>query len=280
MSRSVTPNNSIVGSLTFPGYWMPFQAAKAIAATFCYKIRWALTPVFGNDFPSTCLLPSDPGYAKFLIESDVVRYCTNETNRFRLEGASYQVAAPNMSTEIKSPRLQFGLPPWGAKETKQDRPRSSEEESGYCTESDHSGKFFFSPQVSPRSTTWKSVNRSQSPASPIVFHSPGFSPPNRCLPPLHQVLPTSVPGGYYDEPLRTKRMHSKAAYGDKNTVDEISRPPTGLATPNTYSDASMDNYRNGIHTLKELDAAEIMMQLSAADNSLPPTKRTRRGSRY
>jgi hypothetical protein len=259
---------------------MPFQAAKAIAATFCYNIRWALTPVFGNEFPAICLPPSNPGYAKFVIDHDIVRECTDETSRFRVEGASYQIAAPTMSTEVHTPRLQFGFPPWGPRDAKQAHPRTSEEESGYCTESDHSENFLFSPQVSPRSITWTSINRSPSPTSPVVIHSLNCIPPNKSLPPLHQISPTSVPGGYYDEPLRAKRTLSKVAYGENDTVVEISRPPTGVTTPNTASDPSMDDCRDCIHSLKDLDAAEIMMRLSAADNTLPPTKRTRRGSKY
>jgi hypothetical protein len=90
---------------------MPYQAAKAIASTFCYNIRWALTPVFGNDFPSTCLPPNNPNYAKFLIDRDIVQECTDETDRFRVEGASYRVAGAKLSTESHTPRLQFGCPP-------------------------------------------------------------------------------------------------------------------------------------------------------------------------
>ncbi|KAF2690154.1 hypothetical protein K458DRAFT_399530 [Lentithecium fluviatile CBS 122367] len=266
------------GALVCQGYWVPYQAAKSIAATFCYNIRWALTPVFGNDFPSMCLPPSDLNYAKFLISRDIVQECTDETNRFRLEGASYRLLPPKPSTEIHTPRLHFSCPPWGPKDIRSARPRTSEEESGYCTESDRSDKFLFSPQVSPRSTTWTSVNRSESPASPVVFHSPNFSSPNRCLPPLQRVLPTSAPGGYYHEPLRTKRTHSKVAFGDGPT-DEIGRPPTAAAPSDYGSDADRD-CGDGIHTKKELDAAEIILQLSAADQALPLTKRTRRGSKY
>ncbi|KAF2092183.1 DNA-binding domain of Mlu1-box binding protein MBP1 [Saccharata proteae CBS 121410] len=38
------------GALSAQGYWMPFEAAKAVAATFCHPIRHALTPIFGPDF--------------------------------------------------------------------------------------------------------------------------------------------------------------------------------------------------------------------------------------
>jgi hypothetical protein len=34
------------------GYWMPYEAARAMAATFCWRIRYALTPLFGTEFPA------------------------------------------------------------------------------------------------------------------------------------------------------------------------------------------------------------------------------------
>jgi hypothetical protein len=269
------PKGSATFQLTLTGYWMPYQAAKAIAATFCYNIRWALTPVFGNDFPSVCLRPNDPRYAKFLIDRDIVQHCTQETDRFRDEGNSYRVPGAKMPTEPCTPRLQFSSPPWGPKETKPVHSRASEEESGYCTDSDHSDKVLFSPQVSPRSTTWTMVNRSQSPTSPVVVNSPTFSSPKSFLPPLSQVLPTSVPEGYYNVPLRTKRTHSKVA----PSWDRIESPsPNGDSFPPPDQASARHFHEEIYHSKKEIDAAEIMMQLSTADRAMPPLKRTRRES--
>lgn len=257
---------------------MPYQAAKAIAATFCYNIRWALTPVFGNDFPSMCVLPSHSAYAKFVIDHDIVHYCTEETNRFRVEGDSYRLPGAKIPNELIAPKLHFNSPPWGPKEAKAVRSRASEEESGYCTESDHSDKFFFSPQVSPRSTTWTSLNRSQSPDSSVVFPSPIFRPSKSCIPPPCQVLPTSIPDGYYDAPLRTKRAHSRVAHGYDNVQD--GRSSTVDDSQMMDRTARMHGQGVSCHSMKEIDAAEIMMQISTADRALPPPKRTRRGSYY
>jgi hypothetical protein len=253
---------------------MPYQAAKAVAATFCYNIRWALTPVFGNDFPGLCLRPKDPNFAKFLIDPDIVRSCTEETNRFRVEGASYKV----LSSLYRTPRNQFETPPWSPRTLHPERPRTSEE-SSYGTESDYSDKYLFSPQVSPKSTTWTSINGSQSPVSPPALYSSSYSPPHRYLPPLQRVLPTSVPGGYYGEPARTKRTHSKVAYGGGGIArNYYSRPQTATSSPETDSDPGLDDCGDGVHTQNELDAAQVIMQLSAVDQGLPPNKRTRRGS--
>ncbi|KAF2642638.1 hypothetical protein P280DRAFT_540517 [Massarina eburnea CBS 473.64] len=296
------------GALVCQGYWMPYHAAKAISATFCHAIRYALTPVFGPDFPSLCLTPKDPNFGKFVIDPDIVRMCVRETDRFRVEGASYQVPTSLLSTDATIGRgqgLQFSTPPWSPGEERKrelggERSRTSEE-SRYSTESDYSSdKYLYSPQVSPRSTTWTSVNRSQSPTSPLVFHSPTFKTPNftppsqpshthhhhhhRHLPPYHRILPTSVPGGYYEEPLRTKRTHSKVEmsfgenlvrHGDGIDRKMHSQPQTGMSMTD---EEVCGKGGDGVHSRKELDAAEIILQLSTADMSLPPTKRLRRGN--
>lgn len=184
---------------------MPYQAAKAVAATFCYDIRWALTPVFGNDFPSTCLHPKDPSFAKFLIDPAIVHYCTIETNRFRAEGASYRLTPSGLLSPVDTPKTQYESPPWKPKPLKQrrGRPADIETESGYGTDPDHSDKCAFSPQVSPRST-WTPINRSLSPlCSPRTIPSSAMNSPVRTDAPHTQCARelTSVPGGYYhDQP--------------------------------------------------------------------------------
>ncbi|KAK8176038.1 transcription regulator HTH, apses-type DNA-binding domain-containing protein, partial [Phyllosticta citrichinensis] len=71
------------GALAAQGYWMPFEAAKAVAATFCYPIRHALTPIFGRDFVDMCMLPSEASYASFKIRDDIVRSSTQQTEQWR-----------------------------------------------------------------------------------------------------------------------------------------------------------------------------------------------------
>ncbi|KAK7509612.1 transcription regulator HTH, apses-type DNA-binding domain-containing protein, partial [Phyllosticta citricarpa] len=71
------------GALAAQGYWMPFEAAKAVAATFCYPICHALTPIFGRDFVDMCTLPSDASYASFKIQDDIVRSSTQQTEQWR-----------------------------------------------------------------------------------------------------------------------------------------------------------------------------------------------------
>ncbi|KAI9710071.1 MAG: hypothetical protein M1828_002218 [Chrysothrix sp. TS-e1954] len=65
------------GALVAQGYWMPFQAAKALAATFCWRIRHALVPLFGPDFVDCCIDPADPVYKRFTIEPIIIKHCAS-----------------------------------------------------------------------------------------------------------------------------------------------------------------------------------------------------------
>ena len=132
---------------------MPYKAAKAVAATFCYNIRWALTPIFGKDFLSMCIPPKDPNYAKFLIDPAIVLECTNESNRWRLESEEeLKPAVDGYSTE-DTPRMAFARSPWVARTPKQRRTKPADLESGYGTDTDESDRYQFSPQVSPMAHT-------------------------------------------------------------------------------------------------------------------------------
>ncbi|KAI5960503.1 hypothetical protein KGF57_001899 [Candida theae] len=56
------------GFLKIQGTWLPFKLCKILARRFCYHIRFALIPVFGTDFPESCLHPSDPGYGELRLD--------------------------------------------------------------------------------------------------------------------------------------------------------------------------------------------------------------------
>ncbi|KAJ5349235.1 hypothetical protein N7541_006962 [Penicillium brevicompactum] len=72
------------GALLAQGYWMPYHAAKALAATFCWKIRHALTPMFGPDFPAMCIDPEDKRrFGVMVIDTEITRVATEQANYFR-----------------------------------------------------------------------------------------------------------------------------------------------------------------------------------------------------
>jgi hypothetical protein len=76
---------------SLPGYWMPFEAAKAIAATFCWEIRYLLTPLFSLDFPEMCIPPTDRvNFGRMVIDPNIVNEAAETARRYRLlEPRSY-----------------------------------------------------------------------------------------------------------------------------------------------------------------------------------------------
>ncbi|KAI0843215.1 hypothetical protein F5Y06DRAFT_304662 [Hypoxylon sp. FL0890] len=71
------------GSIMAQGYWMPFQCAKAVCATFCHSIAEALIPIFGPDFPSLCPPAEAPDYGRMVIDPAIVLQSTREAEHFR-----------------------------------------------------------------------------------------------------------------------------------------------------------------------------------------------------
>ncbi|KAJ5730375.1 APSES transcription factor Xbp1 [Penicillium malachiteum] len=75
------------GSLAAQGYWMPYGVARAVALTFCWKIRYALTPVFGNDFPDQCIEPSNGGQtslSSIIVDPTIIRRAAEMSALYRL----------------------------------------------------------------------------------------------------------------------------------------------------------------------------------------------------
>lgn len=84
---------------------MPYEAAKAIAATFCWKMRYALTPVFGLDFPDTCLPPGDPHYGDMILDHEITKRCTDEAAAYRVKELESRSASGRTSPLLPSPLL-------------------------------------------------------------------------------------------------------------------------------------------------------------------------------
>lgn len=258
---------------------MPYYAARAIAATFCYDIRWALTPVFGNDFPLLCLPPDDPGFGRFVIDPAIVKYCAEETTRFRELGPLYEVRRPVTpplrveAPKARSRQLQLNDP--GAK---QRRVRPIDTESGYGSDTDQSERCLYSPEVSPR-TRFTPINRPLSPFSPYTTEHPLMSSPASMRAPPGLLTPTSAPYVYPGEGRRPKRSRSKVAFGEHPMNDTAARPPTAATIDSVHS-PEMAGGRGGNRSHVDMDAAEMLMSLRTADNPMPPLKRARRGSTW
>ena len=134
--------------LTMLGYWVPFEAAKAVASRFCYNIRYVLVPVFGPDFVSMCEVPDEGAWMHLSISRSIIQHCTEAAT-------AYQSQSRESSMAI-SPRITSALAPciWPAKPTLRPKPRMIMDfESGYATDSERSVY-----PASPISSEWTPVN--------------------------------------------------------------------------------------------------------------------------
>lgn len=55
------------GFSAIQGSWFHIDIAKHLARKTCYFIRNDLVPLFGEDFPSTCLTPEQAGFGDFSL---------------------------------------------------------------------------------------------------------------------------------------------------------------------------------------------------------------------
>lgn len=62
---------------------MPFEAAKALAAIFCYPIRYALTPMFGTEFPDMCIESGQDGFGHMVLDQSVIEHATSMARYYR-----------------------------------------------------------------------------------------------------------------------------------------------------------------------------------------------------
>ncbi|KAK1752098.1 hypothetical protein QBC47DRAFT_65452 [Echria macrotheca] len=96
------------GSIAAQGYWMPFECARAACATFCYEIAGAMTPIFGQDFPSMCLRRDMPGFAKFCIPQGTIERSRREAEHFRWLYSERSAIGRSSAVDRASP----GRPPY------------------------------------------------------------------------------------------------------------------------------------------------------------------------
>ena len=56
------------GLLRIQGTWMPYLLCKILCRRFCHPIRYELIPIFGSDFPDSCLKPTDCGFGEMKLD--------------------------------------------------------------------------------------------------------------------------------------------------------------------------------------------------------------------
>ncbi|PYH84303.1 DNA-binding domain of Mlu1-box binding protein MBP1 [Aspergillus uvarum CBS 121591] len=85
------------GVIESQGYYMSFECAKAIAKKFCWHVRYALTPIFGHNFPGECLPPDHPGYGSWEIDQHIIREAAEEARAYRRAALAHARPYPSPS---------------------------------------------------------------------------------------------------------------------------------------------------------------------------------------
>jgi hypothetical protein len=65
------------------GYWMPFDCARAVCATFCFHMAGALIPIFGPRFPSECIPPDAPEHGRMIINPLIIAQAARDADGYR-----------------------------------------------------------------------------------------------------------------------------------------------------------------------------------------------------
>lgn len=204
---------------------MPYACARAICLTFCYNIRWALTPIFGPSFVKECLRPDHSGFARFKIDTEVIRCATLEAEGWKNSDSSRTATSMITGTTQQIPRsapvdtaANNPLPPW---ERRPNFMIGSPFDSGQGHPQRHNYTYlpppFESPELSPRSQrqllevvpAWTSINRT---------HHDGPPPPPQN---------TSLASSLLTEPRYSPTMSWRAAdsANGSGTQDVRQGPP-------------------------------------------------------
>ncbi|KAI4190206.1 MAG: hypothetical protein L6R41_000952 [Letrouitia leprolyta] len=133
------------GSLAAQGYWMPFEAARAVATTFCFRIRYVLTPIFGLDFPAQCLPPGTPGFDSMHVAPKIIRKCIEAVRE------SHELCRLSKSRSRPETPSSVGSRSWTPVNAANKASRTVDSESGYGTDTERSETYALSPKRPVRS---------------------------------------------------------------------------------------------------------------------------------
>lgn len=156
---------------------MPYDAAKAVTATFCWEIRHALMPLFGPDFPSMCIPREDVHrFGRMVIDPAIVKMATKKTSQ-------YHAAELNSLLRMRNRNAIPPPPPWQTWPPKTPpalriQPADEAARSG-SSSVEYWNTYYTSPTSGPYKNAFTPVNtrRSSSSIAPISTPSAGRNGP-------------------------------------------------------------------------------------------------------
>lgn len=248
---------------------MPYSCARALCKTFCYDIRWALTPIFGPSFINECLEKDDPRFARFKIDPEITKQAQIQANAWMtppLGTISASKVIPRSVPEESPTVDKKELRPRAVRPTfKEGSPFSSDSEATYPVPA--SG--VTSPEISPKTTysspTWTSINRPTT-SVPVPTSVPSNSLQDSLLnKPNYPGAWRPADGGYapYCEDNNEINNGKSKQVEDKYTTSKRRRSSARFQKPQTTdNDTPPRPTYDPEQTESEKDAASIVKQPS------------------
>lgn len=215
------------------GYWIPFSCARALCATFCWDIRWALTPVFGPKFATECFPPHHPGYGRFKIDNSIVQRAELLAQEWKLQASRGATPATPAQQTYGTPYIPQYQPPTSAPTPNPGHAKRPERERSYFK---HGSPF--SPEAGPsnrgKSSKLDTDDSDISPkTSPVPTYQSAWTSINERLTP--SAAPSNTPVNATSSSMRlltqpySDIMAQESAWRGMN--GERSASPASMPTP-------------------------------------------------
>lgn len=240
---------------------MPYEAAKAVAATFCWDIRHVLTPLFGTGFPSLCVPPADQAhFGRMIIDPTIVRRATETANYYRsLELQSQTLSGDLQNESTTSPSYLRRAREAEESSATEDHPRQiitkfprRRYTSSIGSQRDSSSEpYCVSPQSPTGSSTWTPVN-----APPP--RSSGIIPRSRVPSPDH----------FYRRAVELRKNHLSPEESESDTDLSSVSPSGAIRAPECSSlneDADMEEVDSGS---ADVGSSESFSEMSLSEEDM------------
>ncbi|GAB7338038.1 hypothetical protein MBLNU457_4407t1 [Dothideomycetes sp. NU457] len=229
------------GNLGTQGYFMPYHCARELCRTFCWDIRWALTPVFGPTFAKECLTPDNPRYGKYQISWSTFSHALQEHNAIVM--AVNNVSEPMAGIGPKRELSHLSSSDHSSRATLRTQPtrtrRSSYRLSSVSSEADDTSTTMSSPPVSP-----KTIPASRRGWTPVNAAQPTIRSEAPCLPvapPVTNSRRRPVPSDFSEDDSAVKRARFKhTEEKPKKNPKRVRKVVKKVASPEPEEDEDSD----------------------------------------
>lgn len=250
------------GYLKIQGTWLPYEIAEQLAKRVAWTIRHDLVPLFGPDFPDSCIAPGEPGFGQLLLSSPSFkgrRHTKDPEARTAAQAASK--AAQNNSkvstaSQISASRPILSKLADGVNLRTNEPTRASEVGPARRSKSWANSSTPITRSVS-NSSLYSGPPRTPGRYSPYAYGYPSMPTSSASYPPLRAVsgfLPYSAPTGRYPPPPPHYRAPSAQVssrqYGPTlrtsgSTASIATSFSSGYANP--YSTQNLSHQQTSFH---------------------------------